>query len=120
MNALADPAALGPWLDRQGLEPGRTLTVDPLAGGRSNVMFRIERGAGRWVLRRPAAVAVDRADSGMLREARILRGLAGSDVPHPGIVAACADRSVLDCAFYLMEHVEGYAPVPVPPALDTP
>lgn len=119
LNALADPVTLGPWLDSHGLQPGEPLTVTPLDGGRSNVIFRVERGTGHWVLRRPAAVAVDRADSGMLREARILSALAGSDVPHPGIVAVCADRSVLGCAFYLMKHVEGRSPVPPPPELDT-
>jgi aminoglycoside phosphotransferase (APT) family kinase protein len=120
VNALADPDILGRWLDRQGLEPGEPLTVEPLTGGRSNAMFRITRGAGDWVLRRPAAVAVDRADSGMLREAQILQGLAGSAVPHPGIVAVCADRSVLGCAFYLMERVEGRTLFPLPAEWDTP
>ena len=119
MDALADPGALGAWLDTQDIEPGKPLTIEPLAGGRSNVMFRVERGAGRWVLRRPSRVAIDRADAGMLREARILRGLAGSDVPHPAIVAVCADRSVLGCAFYLMQYVEGRPVVPVPAGLDT-
>jgi aminoglycoside phosphotransferase (APT) family kinase protein len=119
MSSLADPSVLGPWLDSQRLEPGLPMTVTPLPGGRSNVMFRVERGAGHWVLRRPATVAVERADAGMLREARILQALAGSDVPHPGIVAVCADRSVLGCAFYLMEHVEGWPPAPVAAEFDT-
>ena len=118
--ALADPGALGAWLDTQGIEPGTPLTVEPMAGGGSNAMFRVERGAGRWVLRRPARVAIDRADAGMLRESQILRGLAGSVVPHPEVVAVCTDRSVLGCTFYLMQHVEGRPPIPVPAELDTP
>jgi aminoglycoside phosphotransferase (APT) family kinase protein len=119
-TALADPGALGAWLDTQGIEPGRPLTVEPMAGGGSNAMFRVERGAGRWVLRRPARVAIDRADAGMLRESQILRALEGSDVPHPEVVAVCTDRCVLGCTFYLMRHVEGRPPIPVPAELDTP
>lgn len=44
----------------------------------------------------------------MLREARILRALSGSNVPHPALIAECADESVLGVAFYLMEPVDGF------------
>jgi aminoglycoside phosphotransferase (APT) family kinase protein len=59
---LADPARLAVWLDREGLEAGQPLTVEPLPGGSSNALFAVDRGASRWVLRRPAEVAVERAD----------------------------------------------------------
>ncbi len=115
---LLDPERLGAWLDAQGLEAGKPITVEPLAGGTSNAMFRIDRGSGRWVLRRPAKVAVDRANEGMRREHRILDGLGGSDVPHPAVVALCEDHHVLGCTFYIMERVEGVSPFPAPARLD--
>ena len=46
----------------------------------------------------------------MLREIAVLRTLAGSDVPHPGFIAGCADLSVLGVVFYLMEEVDGFNP----------
>jgi aminoglycoside phosphotransferase (APT) family kinase protein len=117
--ALMDVGRLGAWLDRQDLEAGKPITVKPLAGGTSNAMFVIGRGAAAWVLRRPAQVAVERADAGMLREYQILRALAGSNVPHPEVIGVCEDRSVLGCTFYLMQRVDGVPPVPVPATMDT-
>jgi aminoglycoside phosphotransferase (APT) family kinase protein len=115
---LLDLDRLAPWLDAQGLEPGGEIIVVPLQMGRSNAMFLLGRGASRWVLRRPAQVAIDRADEGMRREFRLLAALAGSPVPHPAVVALCDDHAVLGCTFYVMEQVEGVHPLPAPPALD--
>jgi aminoglycoside phosphotransferase (APT) family kinase protein len=109
-----DQESLANWLDGQGLEPGRPTTVETLAGGTSNIMLSIDRGSSHWVLRRPTAVAVSRANEGMRREYAILNALRDSDVPHPDAVAFCEDQSVLGCSFFLMEHVDGVNPVPLP------
>jgi len=116
---LVDADSLGRWLDTQGLEPGQPLAVERLTGGSSNAMFVVERGGARWVLRRPTRVAVDRANEGMRREFRILAALAGTDVPHPEVVALCEDHDVLGCTFYLMERVQGVNPFPLPAVFDT-
>jgi aminoglycoside phosphotransferase (APT) family kinase protein len=116
---LVDADSLGAWLDAQDLEPGRPLKIEPLSGGSSNAMFVVERGEGRWVLRRPARVAVDRANEGMRREFRILAALAGTDAPHPDVVALCDDHDVLGCTFYLMERVQGVNPFPLPAVFDS-
>jgi aminoglycoside phosphotransferase (APT) family kinase protein len=116
--ALVDPDRLGAWLDTQGLESRQPLVVERLTGGASNAMFRVDRGNGRWVLRRPAKVAVDRANEGMRREYRILSALGGTGVPHPAVVALCEDPAVLGCTFFLMERVEGVSPIPAPGLLD--
>jgi aminoglycoside phosphotransferase (APT) family kinase protein len=106
------------WLDAEGLEAGAELSIEPLSGGSSNLMFCLDRGERRWVLRRPTAVAVDRADEGMRREFRLLRALERTDVPHPAPVALCDDHAVLGCTFYVMGRLEGVPPFPVPPGLD--
>jgi aminoglycoside phosphotransferase (APT) family kinase protein len=122
VTELADPDRLGPWLDTIGLEPGRPLHVEALAGGASNAMFTVQRGDHTWVLRRPAKVAVAKADEGMRREYRFLDALRGSGVPHPDVVASCEDHQVLGCTFYLMALVEGFNPMPgrLPEGFDTP
>jgi aminoglycoside phosphotransferase (APT) family kinase protein len=78
----------------------------------------VDRGASGWVLRRPATVALERANEGMRREFRILAALADTGVPHPAAVALCEDHDVLGCTFYLMERVAGVNPIPLPPAFD--
>jgi aminoglycoside phosphotransferase (APT) family kinase protein len=120
-SPLIDEPALARWLDGQGLAPGAPMTVAPLGGGRSNAMFRVHRGDDRWVLRRPAAVAIPRAGDGMRREHRILRALGPTPVPVPEAVALCEDESVLGCVFHLMGEVAGFAPstpIPAPFAAD--
>ena len=99
---LADATRLVPWLDAEGLEVGEPLSIAPLAGGTSNVMFTVDRGAGRWVLRRPDRGALERANDGMRREFRMLAALGGTDVPHPGVVALCEDHDILGCTFFLL------------------
>jgi aminoglycoside phosphotransferase (APT) family kinase protein len=117
--SLVDPDRLGAWLDERGLEPAQQLVVEPLTGGASNAMFNVSRGGAQWVLRRPPLVAVDRANEGMRREFRILAALAGTDVPHPEVVALCDDHDVLGCTFYLMERVVGIYPIPLPEGFES-
>ncbi len=109
-SALIDAGRLGRWLDGLGLEPGKDLAVEPLSGGASNAMFRIRRGQASWVLRRPRAVAIERANEGMRREFRFLRALADTNVAHPRAVALCDDDAVLGCTFFLMAEVDGVLP----------
>lgn len=111
-SELINVDRLGEWLDGLGLEVGAPITAVPLTSGRSNAMFTVQRGNERWVLRRPALVAIDRADEGMRREFRILDALNGSNVPHPETVALCVDHSVLGCTFFLMQQVDGVNPAP--------
>lgn len=111
-SGLVDVQRLGLWLDGLGLEEGLPIRVAPLTSGRSNAMFTIHRGSSRWVLRRPALVAIERANEGMRREFRILDALNGSAVPHPATVALCEDHEVLGCTFFLMQQVDGINPAP--------
>jgi aminoglycoside phosphotransferase (APT) family kinase protein len=56
-------------------------------------------------------------DDTMRKEARVLAALAGTDVPHPPLIAACPEKSVLGAAFYLMEPVAGFNATVALPAL---
>ncbi len=105
-----DLDALRSWMDGEGLGRGPLEDVRQLTGGTQNVLVHFTRDGRGHVLRRPPVHKRANSDETMRREARVLGALAGSDVPHPGLIAACADVDVLGAAFYLMEPVEGFNP----------
>jgi aminoglycoside phosphotransferase (APT) family kinase protein len=111
-----DLERLAAWMDDEDL-PGRGEPIEDrfLSGGTQNVIYEIRRGDERCVIRIPPPHAPADRDVGVLREARILQGLDGTDVPHATVVGVCEDTSVLGRAFYLMDFVEGWSPAPQPP-----
>ena len=115
LGGLIDEPQLAAWLDSIGVAPGSPLRVERISGGISNESIGIERAGARFVLRRPAKLALEGADRGMRREFRVLSALEGTSVPHPKPVALCEDASVAGGVAYLMEHVDGFAPAFVLP-----
>lgn len=107
-EAPVDMARLAAWMDDQGLEAGPIRRPQMLGGGTQNIIMRFARGDGEFVLRRPPLHLRANSNQTMAREARVLGALASSDVPHPRLIAACDDLSVLGAAFYLMEPIEGF------------
>jgi aminoglycoside phosphotransferase (APT) family kinase protein len=103
-----DLEILDAWMDEQSLPTGQIGVVDKLTGGTQNILLRFERGGHHYVLRRPPIHKRANSDETMRREARVLGALEGSDVPHPGLIAACADEAILGAAFYLMQPVDGF------------
>lgn len=113
---VVDIAALEAWMDRRDLGAGRLEGVTKLAGGTQNVLLRFKRAGRAYVLRRPPMHLRDNSNDTMRREARMLGALGKTNVPHPGLIAACSEEDVLGAAFYLMEPVEGFnATVALPP-----
>lgn len=122
-NAIpgVDLDALTTWMDAQGLGAGPLADVNLLGGGSQNVLLRFSRDGRAYVLRRGPEHKRANTDETMRRETRILAALAGSAVPHPELIAGCADETVIGGAFYLMEPVEGFTPAfawPHPPHSD--
>jgi aminoglycoside phosphotransferase (APT) family kinase protein len=105
---LVDFTRVSAWLDEQGEPRGPIESVTPLTGGSQNVLIRFRRAGRDYVLRRPPLHPTRNGSETMRREARVLRALAHTDVPHARLIAACADESVIGAAFYLMEPVEGF------------
>jgi len=103
-----DLGILEAWMDDQGLPAGEIGVVDRLTGGTQNILLRFERGGRHYVLRRPPIHKRANSDETMRREARVLGALKGTDVPHPGLIAACPDEAILGAAFFLMEPVDGF------------
>ncbi|MBA3742890.1 MAG: phosphotransferase family protein [Sporichthya sp.] len=105
-----DLPALTAWMDDVGLGDGPITGTELLVGGTQNILLRFTRANRTYVLRRPPMHKRGNSDETMRREARVLGALAGSDVPHPGLIAACAIEDVLGAAFYLMEPIDGVNP----------
>ncbi|OYV60515.1 MAG: hypothetical protein B7Z69_03910 [Actinobacteria bacterium 21-73-9] len=79
-----------------------------IAGGRSNLTYRVADAAGRVVaLRRPPASHVLPTAHDMAREFRVLSGLSPLGVPVARPLALCEDLTVTGAPFYVMEFVEG-------------
>lgn len=99
------------WLDAHVPELGKgPLKTAILSGGTSNVVLTLDRGEKKMVLRRPPEVPPPGAEKGVLREARVLTALNGTDVPHPHCYGVCDDVDVIGARFYVMEMVDGWAP----------
>ncbi|OCC23528.1 aminoglycoside phosphotransferase [Croceicoccus estronivorus] len=102
--------ALAAWMDTCDLGSGPVQDVQLLAGGSQNILIRFRRSGRDYVLRHPPAHPRPESNETMRREARALSALAGTGVPHPALIAACDDETVLGAVFYLMEPVEGFNP----------
>jgi len=84
------------------------LSFSLIAGGRSNLTYRVTDSAGgAWVLRRPPRGNLLPSAHDMGREHRIMAALAGSPVPVPPLVGLCTDEGVTGAPFYVMRFVDG-------------
>lgn len=103
-----DLDALTHWLDseRPGLRAG-PLVGEVIAGGKSNLTYRITDGTTAWALRRPPLAHVLPTAHDMVREFRVISALAPTPVPVADAVALCADPEVLGAPFYVMSFVDG-------------
>jgi len=109
VSAGADPQVVGPYLARVLGDPGwQDCTVTLIAGGKSNLTYRVDAPAGSVVLRRPPLGHVLPTAHDMGREHRVMAALAGTPVPVPRMLHQCADPDVLGQPFYVMERVEGH------------
>ncbi len=89
-----------------GVEPPLRFTL--VAGGRSNLTFRVDGAGGPPVaLRRPPLSHVLPTAHDMGREYRIIAALAPTPVPVPVPLGLCEDAAVTGAAFYVMSFVDG-------------
>ncbi len=103
-----DLARLAEWLDaaHPGLRRG-DLDGEVIAGGKSNLTYRIGDGTSTWALRRPPLAHVLPTAHDMVREYRVISALDGTAVPVAPAIALCDDPDVLGAPFYLMGFVDG-------------
>ena len=102
-----DAAGVTRWLagDAQLAAP---LTFTRVGHGQSNLTFLVEDAQSRRVvLRRPPLGPLARGAHDMLREHRLLVGLADQPVPTPRPIAVNEDLAVTGAPVYVMEYVDG-------------
>jgi len=111
-GGLLDWDKLQAWIESQDLPgKGAVTEVSQLTGGSQNAIFMLTRADGeRMVLRRPPLHPRPNSNDTMLREARLLQALAGSEVPHAQFYGVCTDPEVLGVNFYLMAPLDGFSP----------
>lgn len=84
-------------------------TFDVIAGGHSNLTFRVTDSRGRrMVLRRPPLSHALASAHDMKREHRIISALRDSAVPVAPVLGMCDDPNVNGAPFYVMEFVDGH------------
>jgi aminoglycoside phosphotransferase (APT) family kinase protein len=104
-----DVNAVSAWLAEHvaGSVPPFSFTL--VAGGRSNLTFRVEDAAGRaYALRRPPVSHVLPTAHDMTREHRVMTALGPTNVPVPATYGLCVDETVNGRPFYVMEFVAGH------------
>ena len=107
------------FLDAHRLGAG-DVEVTPVGDGHSNVTYALHREGTDVVLRRPPRGPLPPSAHDVLREARVLSGLAGR-ARVPAVLAVCEDAAVIGAPFYVMERVDGHVVTSaVPAALDSP
>ena len=104
-----DVEAVTTWLQEHVAGATGPFSFDVIAGGHSNLTFRVTGSDGaRFVLRRPPLGHVLASAHDMGREHRILSGLQTSAVPVPPVEGFCDDVDVNGAPFYVMGFVDGH------------
>lgn len=96
------------WITSQGIPLEGSVQATLIAGGRSNLTYRIEDVTGRaYALRRPPWGPAEGRAHDVEREYAILSCLQGTAVPVPKLFGLCSEATVLGVPFFVMEFVEG-------------
>ena len=97
------------FLDAHGLGEGPIVATRIGDGGGSNFTFLIERGAERYVLRRPPRPPLPPTAHDMVREANLQDAIRDAGFTRLAeLLAVCEDESVLGVPFYVTRYIDGH------------
>ena len=97
------------WYEQNIPSTQSPLEFELVAGGRSNLTFKVTDAAGNHtVLRRPPLGHVLPTAHDMGREHRIISALGSTDVPVAPALGFCEDTDVNGAPFYVMGFVNGH------------
>ena len=103
-----DVPALTAWMQGHVQGFAGPLQVEMFKGGQSNPTYKLITPGRSYVMRSsPAPWLLLPSAHAIEREFRVMKGLAGTDVPVPHMYALCEDESIIGRAFYIMECMEG-------------
>ena len=106
-----DAAKVSTWLVDHLAALTAPFSYELIAGGHSNLTYRVSDAAGRhYVLRRPPLGHVLESAHDMGREYRIVHALAGNTVPVATTHGLCLDLTVNGAPFFVMDFVVGTVP----------
>jgi aminoglycoside phosphotransferase (APT) family kinase protein len=109
MTEQLDLEAVEHFLRGQGVEIRGELRADLIAGGKSNLTYKVSDAERSWVLRRPPTAGRTPSAHDVAREYRVMQALQGSAVPVPQTVALCTSKAVIGADFSVVGHVPGRA-----------
>jgi aminoglycoside phosphotransferase (APT) family kinase protein len=97
------------WITATVAQAKPPFTFELIAGGRSNLTYRVTDDAGQsFVLRRPPLSHVLPTAHDMTREHTVISALGDTGVPVPRTLGLCTDGAVNGAPFYMMSFVEGH------------
>jgi aminoglycoside phosphotransferase (APT) family kinase protein len=103
-----DEGPVTDWLVRNIEGAVAPFRFDLIAGGRSNLTFKVTGADGTSVvLRRPPLGHVLATAHDMAREHRVIAAVGGTGVPVPRALGLCTDEAVNGAPFYVMSYVDG-------------
>ncbi len=100
-------SAVSDVLAGAGVPVAGPLDAALIAGGRSNLTFRLSDGASRWVLRTPPRAGRTPSAHDVAREFRATSALGAVGIPVPPAVVFCEDESVIGGPFAVAGFVDG-------------
>lgn len=96
------------WLEANIAGAHGPFTFDLIAGGHSNITYKVTGADGTaYVLRRPPLGHLLASAHDMGREHRIIAALTDTPVPVAPALGLCSDAEVNDAPFYVMGFVDG-------------
>jgi len=102
-------APVSSWLTEHVADAAAPFAFELIAGGHSNLTYRVTGADGRQlVLRRPPLGHMLASAHDMGREHRIIAALHDSAVPVPRALGLCDDPAINGAPFYVMNFVDGH------------
>jgi len=102
-----DPVALRKYLAANDVPVHGELTVELIAGGRSNLTFKVSDESSAWVVRRPPLGGLTPSAHDVGREFAVTEKLYGTGVPIARPIAFDADGTVCGAPLTVTEFVTG-------------
>ena len=102
-----DLAALQRYFDEHVPGCAGPLSAKAVAGGRSNLTYRVSDGRTDWALRRPPLGGLTPSAHDVAREFRVMAALGDSGVAVPATVSVCTGTDVIGAPFTVVSWVDG-------------